>query len=262
MLISNQFGVLRSYGLATGYTSTLPMLMGICVLFCIGYTLKYPIKRGIIYLSIIPFFILSIILNARTGLIPILLFCFLYPIFYINKIKLFMKISFFLGFISFLGLVFITLFLDGKYFTRIIWMYEEIYNLSSGNITGTFEYLFIKMHFLPKTMTLTLFGTGQNVFGLKSHGSDIGYIREIHLMGLLSTILLIVTFIFFIKPAVILIKKNFDSLTASIICISLFLFYFKGVCISSNEVTNTIFILTIASIVWKNKLEINTLSKK
>lgn len=257
--ISNDYGGLRSYGLANGYTATFPMLMGIYALISISMVNKASLLELKYYLYIILFFlfVFSVMLNARIGLVPVIVFYVitLFSMAYFLKVFVFgIQCFLFAGF-AFLILLYFGLDLE-MYTTRFIWGVEEVVSLFSGEKVGTFIALEEMLHFPKDTMTF-FFGSGLTVFGDQDSfpiSSDIGFVRDIYMFGFLNTTLLVMVVFYLTGPLRNLLKLNFGRIMVISLFISLSAYYFKGAIWSSSEVYNFIVLLSVFSIYLKPML--------
>lgn len=247
--LSNDLGSgLRSYGLASGYTSTFPMFMGICSLLSIlllNETSKLGIK--IYYLIVTLFFILSVILNARIGLAPVVIWLLLSPLYFLYRKKLLM-LTFFSIFILVVFPYVFTKYnlLNSPLFFRLSQGIEEFTQLLSGNLTGTFEALY-EMWFFPSNILSLLFGEGKNIVGASPKSSDIGLVQDIFMFGVIPTLFITVILIYFSYPFFKKLTAKFGLLVSFTLITSLILYYFKGTIFYANAVSNTMIFLSIAA---------------
>lgn len=255
--ISNDYGGLRSYGLANGYTATFPMLMGFYALFILGVIFKRPQfdRKLLINITIFMLFTLSVILNARIGLVPILIFITLTLLFSIFDIKKFLFI--FILSCALTPLIFSTsvLFEYEKYITRLVWGYNEIVSLLKGQTTGTFAALETMLYFPESSLHFWL-GSGENVFNNADNlekNSDIGFVRDIYLFGMINIILITVVLVYFTRPLAKKLKQNFGYSFVITFYLSVFLFYFKGAIFAASEIYNLIVLISVFSIYLKKK---------
>ncbi|MDN5638443.1 MAG: hypothetical protein L0G48_09865 [Staphylococcus equorum] len=261
--ISNdKWGGLRSFGLASGYTSSLPMFMGICSLFSFYlfvYFDKLSLKISYFICSFL--FIFTVLLNARTGLTPMVLLGFFFPIFFLFNLKKKSKTLIFLIISAFILTSFShTTLLESDYLERFRMGLEDVNNLTLGKFTGNFEVL-SDMWFIPENIYNLIFGSGKDVFGLYSHGSDIGIIRDIYMYGLLNVFVISIVLFYASIPLFKVFSKFFDNLFVIVFVLSFFIFYFKGLILSSNEVMNLLFILIVfCSLFWREIMR-NSLDK-
>ena len=245
--ISNdEFGGLRSFGLASGYTSTFPMFMGVCSLLSFYlFIFNEKIKLKILYFLASIAFLFCVVVNARIGLIPMLIWFLFSPIFFIFNIrktgKTFLFLLLLLLFV--MSFSFITL-LNSSYFERLRMGIEDVSNLLNGQTSGNFEVLSY-MWFFPNNLIDFFFGSGVDVFGLYSKGSDIGLIRDFYMYGLLNIIITTVILIYSSRPLFDIFSKYFGFLLSLTFIFSFFIFYLKGLIYSSNEIMNLFFLLLI-----------------
>ncbi|MEN8282229.1 hypothetical protein [Acinetobacter gerneri] len=253
LMISNDAGSgLRSFGLSSGFTSTFPMLMGICSIFSLYLVItKKEIHEKIKYLIISALLIFSIILNARTGLIPVMLFFLILPIYFLLK-KDFKNVIIFLSIIILLVILPNINLSDNDYFFRLMQGVDEFGSLSEGKKTGTFEAL-SNMWFFPDNTFNFLFGEGVKIVGAFPKGSDIGFIQDVFMFGLIPTIFLSICLGYVFFPLFRNIKSYFGILFLLIFIVSLLFFYMKGVTFYANEVSNLI-ILMLCFVVFGNSL--------
>lgn len=259
--ISNEYG-LRSFGLANGYTSTFPMFMGAFAIFCIFYFLnEKKIKLSLYFLLITILLVVSIILNARIGLFPVL--------FFISGVLLFVKVNkpitkFQVSLSLFILLFMIVSSIEiENYIERLLWAINEVGDLIDGEATGTF-YVLQNMIFFPESVAAFLFGSGSDVFGDNSpfvFSSDIGPIRDLFVFGFLNLALYVfVLFILFKKTL-----HNFNSkfgvwFTISLV-ISLTVFYIKGSGINGSEIINFLLLFPVFY-AYSVQLNINKAAKE
>lgn len=245
--IANDLGSgLRSYGLASGYTSTFPMFMGICSLISIYFfNISSSITSKIKYFILTIFLLLSVILNARIGLLPILIWIILSPFYYTYRRNIKLLFSLIIIFVLIIPYLTIKLnILKSDLFFRVYQGYEEILQLINGNVIGTFEVLY-DMWFFPNNILDLFFGQGINVVSAYPKNSDIGLIQDIYMYGCIPTFFLIFFLIYFFKPLSTLTKKKFGTLFNFIVFLSLLAYYMKGMIFYSNEVVNTLIFLAI-----------------
>ena len=254
--ISNsEFSGLRSFGLSLGYTSTLPMFMGVCSLLSFYFFIvKENIKSKLFYFFATFAFLISVVLNARIGLVPISICLITLPFFFVFNLRKKAKTLVFLilsVLVSF-SLSFSTL-LTSDYLVRFMAGLDEIDSLLGGKATGNFEAL-LGMWFFPDSKTDFIFGQGFKVFGSNSKGSDIGLVRDIYMYGFLNVLIVTAVLFYSSNPLLKTFKKYFGYLFLFSFVFSFFAFYFKGLLFSSNEVMNLFFILLVFCIFYNKTL--------
>ena len=254
-VISNDLGSgLRSFGLSSGYTSTFPMFMGLCSLFSLyllKYTDKYLIK--VKYFILILLFLLSVVLNARIGLVPLIIWLLFSPLFFFNikNIKAFLLIIIFIFFAFPIISINFDIF-NSDLFFRVRQGYNEITYLLSGKKTGTFSAL-NDMWIFPEYIFDLLFGQGVNTVGNYFVRSDIGIVQDIYMYGLVPTLSMMFFLSYFYFPLISKLFKLFGFVFILTVLISLLLFYFKGMILYSNEVVNLFLFLGLISLCSNKK---------
>lgn len=245
--ISNDYGGIRSFGLSSNFTSGLPMFMGILSLFSLYFLInKKQIKYKLYYGFSFLLFLFTVVLNARIGLTPLMFFLLLYPFIILSNLR--NIVAFFI--ITCTGLIF-SLFLwsylsSNKYFERLKMGYEEIEQLFKGEKTGNLNTL-SDMFFIPTNFHGFFWGEGVDVFGRYKLSSDIGFVRDIYMLGFLYFLLFFVVFYYLMKPFLFYAKNKFGFIFIVILVFSLFVYYWKGMIYSSTEIYNLIFILSVFS---------------
>ena len=245
--ISNDYGGIRSFGLSSNFTSGLPMFMGILSLFSLYFLInKKQIKYKLYYGFSFLLFLFTVVLNARIGLTPLMFFLLLYPFIILSNLR--NIVAFFI--ITCTGLIF-SLFLwsylsSNKYFERLKMGYEEIEQLFKGEKTGNLNTL-SDMFFIPTNFHGFFWGEGVDVFGGYKLSSDIGFVRDIYMLGFLYFLLFFVVFYYLMKPFLFYARNKFGFIFIVILVFSLFVYYWKGMIYSSTEIYNLIFILSVFS---------------
>jgi len=188
----------RMFGLARGYTFGMPLFQGLCIV--IAYVLgTYHSSR---YYFLIPFFLLSIAVNARIALIslfiaPAIIFVLQFKRRFFSQAYKLMVIFF-----IFFSLTQVTKY-NAENSTKLnvwVWLYsgiDEVVSFKGGDAKGNLESLTDTMWFMPKGIEL-LFGTGENVFGGNYRSSDIGYVINLFYGGLIFSVLLYASYTFLI----------------------------------------------------------------
>ncbi|GEM_PF-2146584 len=200
------FSGLRSFSMSVGVGADASVVLAIY--FMIGLVLilyNDNIKKNKVIGLILIFF--ATILTARTGLYIIIFFTPLYVIFSdvffhkkkISVYKMFKMVFNFLALASII-LVVLSFTLSNNSIERFIgttygWAFEGFENSSNAKFIGTksMETVFNRMYFIPQNDFQVLFGNSN--FGRRSEEfeyirSDVGYVRLIHAIGIIGTILL------------------------------------------------------------------------
>ena len=239
--------IFRMFGLARGYTFSMPLFQGLCIIvaFVSGY---YKSKK---YFLLIPLYLFSIALNARIAIIslPIVLFvifCFRF------KKHLLKQMTYIILFL--LAIVCAEQFIEYRAknslsFDAWVWMYsaiDEVLSFIEGNPKEGLTYLTDIMWFRPKGIDL-LFGTGENVFRRNYQSSDIGYVINLYYGGVLFSFALYLSYLILLMKTCS--KLLFERIINISICIYLFAANLKGNVFMPNEVINGVLLMIVFSIV-------------
>lgn len=174
----------RGFGLAQGLNFEFGVSQGI--IFGIGL---FNIKKNRWYILFIPFVFLSILINARTGFVIVILSVILYVI--KNKNIIIPVVS--------VVLLAIAPVLLERYMPEETYMWvEEFFLQLEDSITGSDKAQFNtgetlnEMLIWPKDLMSWIFGTGQSLFRVKSGDhSDVGYINQLAYGGLVYLFMLL-----------------------------------------------------------------------
>ena len=249
--IFDGMGMFRMFGLAAGYTFAMPLFQGVCVI--ISYVLGC--YRSSKYFLLIPFYLISIAVNARIGLIslvipPLVILILQYKD---HVFKQSFRIFFIVIFIIFCAQIV-------KYNAEMssskntwVWLYtgiDEVISFEAGETKGNLAYLTDSMWFMPEGINI-LFGTGVNVFGDSNRSSDIGYVINLIYGGLVFSFLLYASYILLILQCFgkTMIEK---SLKYSIL-VYLLIANLKGNAFSPHDLTFGIFTMGLFCLL-SNKL--------
>lgn len=241
-----QVNIFRMYGLAAGYTFSMPLFLGLCVIisFVLGVFKSYK------YYFLIPFYLFSIAVNARIALISIFIVSFVtfFVKFKTNPYKQIFNILL----ISLLVLIVVKIvgYEAEKSSSKNSWVW---FNSGIQEVTGSYDsesggnlyYLTDTMWFMPKGLDILL-GSGENVYDRSYESSDIGYVVNLHYGGVVLSILLYLPYLW------LLMKYNSANLLEKIINLSV-VFYLlianaKGNVFMPNEVIKGVLILLVFSI--------------
>lgn len=241
---------LRMNGLSGYLLYTTPIihsyLAGICLY--LGLTKE---KKYFIYL---PFLIFAAIINTRSSIVICILMFILVILFFKKNIRNLLKI--FASIILMILLIPLLLGIIKKnanyVYNWIVSGFEEIISLMLGNSTGYFQ-IVSEGHINLPDIKGFLFGTGSNIFYRNNMGvqSDIGYINDIWMGGILFCITLIVMFIMYYIKICNEYKFNKFIVTANI---SIFLIAnIKGSVIGINDFIILSMLLTSTYLVINEK---------
>lgn len=192
----------RIYGITNDYTYGTPIFHGlICSVITILALCKS--KKYLLYL---PFIIFAILINGRTGLLIYAICLVLIFIVYLIKTGKVLKVFSYL--FLFVGLIIVLLSIlkvsAPSTYQFIINFFNDTKSLFvDDKLSGNYQYLFDNMLFFPKGLKL-IFGSGFKVyagggseFGVYEH-SDIGYVNDLFLGGIVLASTLYLTYYKFI----------------------------------------------------------------
>ena len=239
----------RIYGIARSYTFAMPLFQGVCIIIA----LTLGAYRSPKYYLLVPFFFISIVLNARIGLIalfvgPAVIMCFK---FWKTPLRQVLNLLVF-GVVLYLGILFIQYKSEdgsslGSVFDWLNTGVEEVTSLLiEKEARGNLEVL-KSMWILPSGMDF-LFGTGQNIFGREGDSSDIGYVINLYYGGLIFSLLLYLAYFILIMAFYkggSVVEKNIS------ICLLVYLAIanVKGNVFIPSELINGIVLLIVFSII-------------
>lgn len=227
--------LLDQFGLGTG------VMCGIAILQIRNY------KNYVLY---IPFLFLLTFLNAKTGIVIIILSFIIYIFNKKNRKECFSflkKYKFKLLLLTslFIGLIY--------YFTpsTFEWIINDFISfLPNSQNEGIASLLFSNGFWsLPSSLLQIIFGTGHNVFAVSGFPhSDVGYVNEIWKTGIVGFVILygtiFILFLYLIKSKVY-IKKYIGIL----FMISFFIFMIKGQVVGYNPATPLIFTISLYALI-------------
>ena len=213
----------RGFGFADGLLNSYPTAQGLILgLILVGF---FKTKK-IYYLLAIPIFV-SVIVNARTGVVPMLLAVVLFFVYGTSGLKRW-KALMGIGIVVLLfAFIMSNITLSSEAEESLSWgksTLDIISALFGGEEAENVDDLTKKMFFFPEDLITWLIGTGKNVFSYSynGHTSDIGYIIRLLYGGILYLILT-VGYLFFVCRRVFLI----DKATGWLLLLSVFLFNYK-----------------------------------
>jgi len=235
----------RSYGISSQYLFAMPIYQGIGIILAYIFSLKYSFK----YLFYIPFLIISILFNARIGIVAMPLIIIIhssFAFFYLRTkdiLKVFKVIS------IIILVILLLVFIIGKFFDITYFQYTLIWLLETVNEGGNIQNInVLRNHvFLPQKTSEILFGQGRylTMNSAEIYNSDIGYINYIFFGGLIFSILLYLVIAEISLIAFVKCKSIYEK---SIILGLLFLVFianFKGIAFTSNSFIVTFFLINL-----------------
>lgn len=190
----------RIYGLSCDYTYGMPLIHGVLSAVCFYFALE----RGKNYFFYFPFLFLVAVLNSRTGLFLGVFGVFLSFVFYFSKHRLSKRTAkLIITIVLAAGAILLVLCSNPFTYQFLSALFQEIYEfVFRGNKVGTTEYLLESHLFFPEGMEF-VFGRGHRVYGeaAKQAGymaSDIGFVNDMFMGGLIYCGILYGTIFFFI----------------------------------------------------------------
>ncbi|MBA7533928.1 hypothetical protein ES705_26174 [subsurface metagenome] len=232
----------RSYGFADGYLYSFPVFQGIVLMLIILFI----IKKSYLYILSIPFILISIVVNARIGLvaIPVIFFVGIFLNFF--KIKLIsvgkfavilivfiVLTNFLLSFLLNINVDFINI--KGIY----EWNYaaiEDVTNFLQGKGSGTTIGELQRMVYIPSGLSL-LFGEGMYIFSNPAYplSSDVGYVINLYYGGIIYSLLVYGGVLMIFYKALQYNKDWMHAILLVSIVVLLFIVQIKGNIFSVSE---------------------------
>ncbi|MFM5697083.1 hypothetical protein ACET6X_05005 [Aeromonas veronii] len=240
--ISNQFGLLRSFGLGSGLTYSMPMFVGLsCVLAANLFSYSPGIATKIYWALFFLIGCITVLLNAQIGMLPLLIYMIITGVFFLFSVNKWIK-AFFIIPIIFISFYYLSdIIMEQEYFKRSIMRFEDVSLLLNGHVAGVFLDL-KEMHVFPKEQIDILLGTGVDVFGVSS---DVGYIRDLNMFGVLGFLVMMPVIFMVFHFAFINIKSRYGFIAAISLLLSIPFFYMKGMLFVNNDVFNAAVLLAI-----------------
>lgn len=235
----------RCFGFSSGLTFEYGIIQGLALVYCIHY------RKSFFSIILIPLFLLSVLLNARTGIIMPLLYI-LYNSFFRFKVRYWIFIL--------IVICCILMLLNSDYYYEyeytITWALEGFYEISDS-IFGTelasfntFETLSENQTVYPNTVIEWLFGTGIDLYTASGVRSDSGYIIQLNYGGICF-----MSLIFFLLTIVFNRVKKMDNKNAfrmfAFILLTMMICNYKGNLLNSNIITRLFFLLYIYMTFYK-----------
>jgi len=242
----------RYYGLANNLTSAYGYVQGTLAAICI---LVWNTKKR--YYLFFVLLTISAAINARTGLFPVII-AFIYK--FVCTIKNFKPkkvIQFVLIIICTFVLIkiFINAFPNNAEF--ISDFFEQLENIF---ITREEESAYERMFFLPKGTDVLLFGEGRDIIiNYKGDSTDIGYVRQIFIGGLIFAVSLIIyEYILYRKMR----KRSDGSLFPALLFISALIFNYKGFAFYTPGAFNRFIFLYYFFLIYNIRRQASTMEMK
>ncbi len=239
----------RIYGLARSYTFSMPLFQGLCVMIAIVSACYRSPK----YLLLLPFYLVSIVLNARTPMISFVVPLLPLLVYNYDRMKQNLGRNFLVAILAaaclFAGYHIIKFNAESSTeLTTWTWLYmgaRELTNITEGEATGNLSALTETMWFAPKGLELII-GTGENVFGREFKSSDIGYVANLYFGGIFFSLLMYSAYLYLISCG---LKGSRMEKTVNLsILLYLFLANLKGNVFRPNEIIHGVILILVFTI--------------
>lgn len=247
--IEDKYFIFRVFGIAASgyYMSSMPLFQGLAIgIILCDFSLGN--KKSIVYL---PILLVSILFNARIGLISIpisLLVIFFFNIYYFRYGKLLT---------IFFGLILI----GGSTIAAFILISSQI--VDTKNIELTLKWITAGFNFenfghiqtltklhthFPETIGTWIFGEGRYIHANlnETFSSDIGYINYLFFGGIIFSILLYVSFLYFLFKGYKKMSTRMKMITM-VSALMLFISNYKGRVFSGNAFTAALLLLFLVN---------------
>jgi hypothetical protein len=186
------FRGIRGFGFSAGIFYQYSVFIGVITVFCLDNII---VGKKYYWLFILPVLLLTIIINARIGLVPVLLY-----IFYIAVIRFKFKRFLFLILLTLILYVLIINMASTRVSMMLEWttsLFEEayLYFVKGETSDSYFVRLFETFLVFPDTNFEWIFGKGIHIFVQGDQRSDLGYIIQLNYGGLIFLFLVLLFFI-------------------------------------------------------------------
>ena len=241
----------RGFGISEALTSSYSYIQGLIIVFGTIY-----LNENKWFILAYPFIFISVILNARTGIILIIIGLLVYFI-TSRKLKSFISVGVLMIvlFLSFNQIINKTNFIDENYFQLAETLVDEVSDMESErNLRGsaTMDALLGQMIVFPDTFEEWIIGRGYSIFGTgKNITSDVGFILQLNYGGIIYLSLL-----FFL--IVIIIKRmrfyHIDNWFVLLFFVTFLICNFKGEMLPNTGIFRFLMILYIYKVLCKKQV--------
>ncbi|MEQ8191843.1 MAG: hypothetical protein ABRQ39_28015, partial [Candidatus Eremiobacterota bacterium] len=250
----------RMFGMASDLTYTTPIVQSILAIIALYLAINKKWK----YIILIPVFVFSAIINARTSIIIMgigLIVCIL-PNFSIKRL---IKFAVIIG-VVLVMIYYCLIYVQTEAPETYNWIFEgnqQIISLFQGDTSyGYFSYVTNSTKYpLPEGLGL-IFGVGRRIMGFNRYnlGTDIGYINDLWLGGIIYCIFIYSLFCYILYG---ILKADGGRYR-----LNKFIFYFfatvlivgniKGYIFSNNNVTSLLFLFYTYMVLFKTSISTST----
>lgn len=251
----------RLYGICNGdYTYSLQIMHSILALFCLFYAYYYKDKKSLISFILI---LLVTFLNGRFGLvifiIGFVLFILNVMLKTMNPLKIFQIIL--LSIVVFIMGYYVIINYVPNTYKLIIHAINDITSfLQTGNST-TEMYDLVSSFRFPEGLYLIIgmgyrvFGGSGKMFNANERSSDIGFVNDAYMGGLIYMMLLYSGYLYIIRKIDTLAKKkSFEKIMTKVLLVSMILANIKGEVFRS-QILTTVFIMLIVFMLFEGEKE-------
>ncbi len=203
---------------AFGYGITQGLILGFCL---------FQLQKNYLYFIPIIFLFISIIFNARIGIVPVVIAIVLYITtnrkFSFTKIIV-LALTIYIGFWALTSSSF-----SAKNTTSLEWglsFFTDTFNFLTGkDQNSNYSVLFENMLFIPDNTMDLFFGTGQNIFLKGEKTTDVGYVLQIYQGGLFYLTLMLLFLIYLFWRCY---KKSRDKFLPILFVLTILIVNIKG----------------------------------
>ena len=228
----------RGFGFSQDLLFSLSIVQGIA-LACVLSLCLYNFAKYKYTLFLIPPLLLSILLNARVGLVPVIVFILVITVMSLFKLRIYLLSRFTIFalvscLVVYLGVFTVNTLSETKLEQNLEWAFDffvEGKNFVSGSDgkTGNFGSITGKHWHLSDTSSERTFGEGKYLINMpnSSEYSDLGYVRNVYFGGYIYSLLSYSAMIFLFVGSKKKQLKAFQPLFYSLL-LTLLLVHFKG----------------------------------
>lgn len=209
----------RYFGLAINLSSAYGYVQGLLASLCLLRLDKTHKRYAFYFLTMV----ISVVVNARTGLFPIALTIIYMMLNMILKFNLLGIVKLLLSGLALFSLLTFLLFLNKEIGEFVLDFFIQIGNMLFFEDTGFEDSAYYRMILIPETLQGLIWGEGRSLMG---DGSDIGYVNQLFVGGVIFvTMLLMYEYLLYKK----IVKRSKEVVYATIFFLSILIFNYKGV---------------------------------
>lgn len=218
----------RCFGIAEGLTNSYGIIQAIFASICLLKGISSPK-----YYLLVPILTLSVVINARTGIIPISITL----LYVICKSSFFSKLVFFIFFSLVVSIVINILDEYGDSFASVTEFVSSFFVSTYdfvilGNADSDYYSVLESFIHFPNSALGIIFGEGSSMFHNRDMNTDIGYINQIYTGGIVFLSCLILIQLKIYKKIYFRYNRHFLVL---LLFITAFIINFKGITFCTSE---------------------------